>query len=78
MILTKRKKIALKVNVQHINKYTTTIGHASRTYTQNIITYRSPGTKKYFIGKIVLLYALSQGINIVSTELMGVRANTLG
>ena len=78
MILTKRKKIALKVNVQHITKYTITIGHASRTYTQNIIAYGSPGTGKYFIGKIVLLYALSQGINIVSTELMGVRANTLG
>ena len=45
------QKVALKVNVHHINKYTTTTGNAYRTYTTHIITYRSSGTGKYFIGK---------------------------
>ena len=69
------QKVALKVNVQHINKYTTTSGHASLIYTKIIITYGSPGTGKSFIGQIVVFYALSQGLNIVSTALMGVRVN---
>ena len=65
--LYEEQKVALKVNVQHINKYTTTKIHSSRTYTKNIITYGSPGTGNIFIEQIVLLYALYQGLNIVST-----------
>ena len=48
------------------------------TYTKNVGVYGAPGTGKLFIGQYTVLYALSQGLNIISTALMGVRANTLG
>ena len=72
------QKKAIKLNVQHINKYATTIGHVSRTYTKNIIIYESPGSGKSFLGQIAVLCALSQGLNVISTALIGVRANNLG
>ena len=64
--------------MKHINKYATTIGHASQTYTKNIITYRSPGSGKSFLYQIAVLYTLFQGLNVISIALMGVRANNLG
>ena len=72
------QKQAIALNVKQINKYKTTTGQASRTYTQNIITYGSPGSGKSFIGQISVLYAIAQGLNVISTALMGVRANNLG
>ena len=35
--LHEEQKVALKVNVQHINKYTTTTGHASQTYAKILL-----------------------------------------
>ncbi len=48
------------------------------TYTKNIITYGAPGTGKSFIGELIVLYILSQGLNVISSSLMGIRANSIG
>lgn len=45
---------------------------------KNGIVYGAPGTGKLFVGKILVLYAISQGLNVISTALMGVGANALG
>ena len=47
--LHEEQKVALKVNVQHNNKYTTTTGHASQTYTKILL----------HIAHLVLEYLLS-------------------
>ena len=48
------------------------------TCAKNVVAHGAPGTGKSFIGQFIVLYALSQGLNIISTALMGVRANTIG
>ena len=50
----------------------------SLTHLKNMVIYGSPGTGKTFLSEIVVLYCLSKGLNMVSTSLMGVRANSLG
>ena len=72
------QKKALQLNINNINKYTSTNGHESTTYTKNVVTYGAPGTGKSFIGQLVVLYCLTKGLNVLSTSLMGVRANSLG
>ena len=72
------QKLALQFNVQRINKYTTTIGKDSQAYTKNVITFGAPGTEKSFIGQLIALYTLSQGLNVISIVLMGTCANSLG
>ena len=72
------QKLALSLSIQIINKYKTISGRESRTYTKNVVIYGAPGTGKSFIGQTTVLYCLSKGMNIVTTSLLGVRANALG
>ena len=40
--------------------------------------YSAPGTSKYFLGQLVVSYVITQGLNVISTALMGVSENSLG
>ena len=73
-----KQKQALQFNINAVNNFRSTSGPHASTYTKNVITYGAPGTGKSFVGQLVLLYVLSQGMNIIATSLMGVRANALG
>ena len=72
------QNIALSLSLQVIDKYRATTGNDSKTYTKNVIIYGAPGTGKSFIGQIMVLYCLTKGMNVMSTSLLGVRANALG
>ena len=72
------QKAAVECNVQQIMKYRNTNGHESIIYTKNLIVYGAPGTGKSFVGQLTVLYAISQGLNIIFTTLMGVLANAIG
>ena len=53
-------------------------GEDSLTYTKNMITYGVPGTRKSFIGEILVLYCIALGLRTISTALMGVKAIFFG
>ena len=72
------QKSVLKLSISYVKKYMATTGHDSTTYTKNVIIYGAPGTGKSFIGELLVLYILSQGLNILSSSLMGIRANSIG
>lgn len=48
------------------------------TYIKNTVIYGVPGMSKSFFSKHLVLYALSLGLNVISKDLMGVQANSLG
>ena len=56
----------------HVNKK-----EDSTIYAKNFITCAAHGTGKSFIGQIIVLCCLSQGLNIMSLALMGACANVL-
>lgn len=70
--------VAIDFVVGQINKYRSFDGNASRVYTMNAVVHGAPGTGKSFVGQLSVLYAVSQGLNIISSALMGVRANAIG
>ncbi|MDB4430362.1 GIY-YIG nuclease family protein [bacterium] len=72
------QQLAIELNVKQIKKYRNISGIESVTYTKNPVVYGAPGTGKSFVGQLIVLYAISQGLNIISTALMGARANALG
>ena len=72
------QKEAINLCVNQINKYRNANEGGQTTYTKNPVVYGAPGTGKSFVGEIVVLYAIMQGLNIISTALMGVRANAIG
>ena len=71
------QKYALSLLIQVINKYRSTTGRESTTYTKNTVIYGAPGTGKSFIGQMTVIYCVMQGMNVFSTSLLGVRANAL-
>lgn len=72
------QRFAMKINMRQINKYTMTSGEHSRSYTKNCITFGAPGTGKSFVGEVLVMYCISQGLKVVTSAIMSVRANALG
>ena len=68
------QKNILQLNTKKNDKYASKTGVDSMTYTKNMITFGSPGTGKSYVGELTVLYALSLGLNTITTSLMGVRA----
>ena len=66
---------ALRVFKSTIDKY---LDSSSMTHTKGVIIHGGPGTGKTHIAKLAVLYAISKGLNIISTSILGVRASYLG
>ena len=69
---------AIALCVKQINKYRNSGRDGQSTCLKNAVVYGAPGAGKLFVGGLVVLYAITQGLNIVSTALMALRANALG
>ena len=69
---------AVDLMVRQISRYRAAGERGRRAYVKNPIVYGAPGAGKSFVGSLSVLYALSQGLNVISTALMGLRAQALG
>ena len=70
--------LAVKTSVHSIDKYCGVVhGRNSLTYTKNIIVHGAPGSGKSYVAEISVLYAISQGLRVLSTCLTGTRANAI-
>lgn len=72
------QKYAIGLEVDQINRYRNANQEGNFTCLKNTVIYGAPGTGKSFVSQSLVLYAISQGLNVISTALMGVRANALG
>ena len=72
------QKVAIALCEKQINKYRNSGRGGQSTCLKNTVVYGTPGAGKSFVGGLVVLYALSQGLNVVSTALMALRAIALG
>ena len=77
MDLFAEQKTAIELNVNQINKYRSISGYDGMTHTKHVVVHGAPGTGKSFVGQFVVLHAITQALNVISTALMGVRANAL-
>jgi hypothetical protein len=48
------------------------------THTKGVIIHGGPGTGKTHIAKLAVLYAICNGMKIISTSLLGICASNLG
>ena len=71
------QKRAIELCVGQVSKYRQNTNDESRCI-KNPIVYGSPGAGKSYVGSMTVLYTLSQGLNIISTALMALRAQALG
>ena len=72
------QKIAINFGAGQLDSYRNANQSRHMTYIKNTIIYGAPGAGKLFVGEFLVLYAITLGLNIISTALMGVRANALG
>ena len=71
------QKIAIDLCVKQIDKYRNAGRGGQSTCLKNAIVYGAPGAGKSFVSGLVVLYAISPGLNVVSTALMALRVNAL-
>jgi hypothetical protein len=71
---------AINVFKSTINKYinSPSIDATSMTHTKGVIIHGGPGTGKTYVSKLAVLYALCNGMKIISTSILGIRASDLG
>ena len=69
---------AIALCVKQINKYRNSNRDGQSTCLKNAVVYGAPGAGRSFVGGLVVLYAISQGLSVVSTVLMALQANALG
>jgi hypothetical protein len=71
---------AMKLFKSTINKYINPplIDSTLMTHTKGVIIHGGPRTGKTHVAKLVVLRALSKGLNIISTSILGVHASYLG
>ncbi|KAL7539846.1 hypothetical protein ACHAXR_009663, partial [Thalassiosira sp. AJA248-18] len=70
--------VAIDTAVSSIKKYSQPFGAAALTFTKGTVIHGAPGCGKSHVMMYIALYALSQGLKVMMTALMGVRANALG
>ena len=63
--------------VQSVNRYAQQFGESTEVHTKNTILHGCPGSRKSHVGGYVCLAALAMALRLVSTALMGTRANIL-
>jgi hypothetical protein len=64
--------------VKQLNKYRSASDEGTCTYLKNTVIYGAPGTGKSYVAEVIVLYALSLGLHVITTALMGVQANVRG
>ena len=72
------QKTAISVGARSIQKYSQQFGPEASTFTKGNITHGAPGSGKTHINQYLTLYAMSQGLRVMTTTLMAARANLLG
>jgi hypothetical protein len=71
---------AINVLKSTINKYINplAIDGTSMTHTKGVIIHGGPGTGKTHVAKLAVLFAICNGMKIISTSLLGIHASNLG
>ena len=69
---------AVTIGVRTIDKYLLQLGPGAATYTKNFLIHGVPGSGKSYVTKWLHLYALSRGLGVFPTAVMGIRANSIG
>jgi hypothetical protein len=69
---------AVTIGVRTIDKYLLQLGPGAATYTKNFLVHGVPGSGKSYVTKWLHLYALSRGLRVFPTAVMGIRANSIG
>ena len=72
----KEQRTCIAMGIKAVKKYMTQFG--PKLQTKGIFAHGSPGSGKSFVLEAQGLYAMSQGLRVMSTSLMAVRSNALG
>ncbi|KAL7538852.1 hypothetical protein ACHAXR_012264, partial [Thalassiosira sp. AJA248-18] len=72
------QKKAVEIATRSLQKYATQFGPETTTFNKGNIVHGAPGSGKSHIILYISLYAMSLGLRVMTTALMGVRANALG
>jgi len=70
------QRLALSLGVNAVNRYSKQFGDMS--YTKGVLNNGAPGSGKTFVLQAQGLYGMSQGLRVMSTSLMAVRATAIG
>ena len=70
--------LAVTIAVRAIQKYTNEFGAGACTYTKGEIVHGVPGAGKSHVISYITLVALSLALRVMTTAIMGVRANAFG
>ena len=72
------QSMAVRVACRSIRKYSMQFGPATTVYTKGTIVHGAPGSGKSHVSLFNCLYAMTLGLRVMATALMGVRGNALG
>ena len=72
----KEQQFAMKLGIDAVDHYLNGYNHG--VHTKGILNNGAPGAGKTFVLQIVSLYAISRGLNVMSTSVMAIRAGALG
>lgn len=70
------QQLSLQLAMNAVTRYSKQF--ANSTYAKGVLTNGAPGAGKTFIQEVQGLYAMSQGLRVMSTSLMAIRSNALG
>jgi len=66
------QKLAIKIGIRSIDKYLQQLGPRAATQTKNLLIQGVPGSGKSYVAQYLNLYAISKGLRLVPTSIMGV------
>ena len=72
----REQQFALRVGINAVKSYSKQFENVN--YTKGVLNNGAPGAGKTFVLQAVGLYAMTQGLRVMSSSLMAVRANALG
>jgi hypothetical protein len=66
------QKLAVEIGIRSIDKYLLQLGPSAATQTKNVLIHGVPGIGKSYVAQYLNMYAISQGLRLVPTSIMGV------
>ena len=72
------QSMAVRVACRSLTKYSRQFGPATTVYTKGTVVHGAPGSGKSHVSLFNCLYAMTLGLRVMATALMGVRGNALG